>query len=85
MIVRFGDPTDCTIYGKQLFKKDHIIGYYNRLLFFATACNLVEMNLLRRYARPSNIDGAKYADLLAILKIIVSKIRDSGAFSQGVV
>lgn len=65
------DPTDCTIYGKQEERSYH--GYYKDYCFLPLHVFSGD-ELVTTLLRPSNIDGAKYAG--AILKIIVSKIRE---------
>ena len=65
------DPTDCTIYGKQEGRSYH--GYYKDYCFLPLHVFSGD-ELVTTLVRPSNIDGAKYAG--AILKIIVSKIRE---------
>lgn len=65
------DPTDCTIYGKQEERSYH--GYYKDYCFLPLHV-FSRDELVTTLLRPSNIDGAKYAG--AILKIIVSKIRE---------
>jgi len=65
------DPTDCTIYGKQEGRSYH--GYYKDYCFLPLHVFSGD-ELVTTLLRPSNIDGAKYVG--AILKIIVSKIRE---------
>ena len=65
------DPTDCAIYGKQEERSYH--GYYKDYCFLPLHVFSGD-ELVTTLLRPSNIDGAKYSG--AILKIIVSKIRE---------